>query len=257
MAWIYLAESEDSVSLSTNGSNPSPTAKSIPIVKESSCPELRLVNSRMLPYGMILKHWTGLNSHGDMSISYLEASRARTLALQDAEKAWKESEAGYFSRSCAWPKKSSPNLYSLKTCRPLGIAEAFELLPRLPSWGMTVDGVCYPLHPLERYISVRDGSYWATPNTMDGMGLRSTEALKRQFMTSRKGRTKPANLRDQVHPQCYPHNLFASPSNHEDTGERLCPIFVECLMAYPCEWTVLESWAIAWYQSKRKRRSKS
>jgi hypothetical protein len=42
---------------------------------------------------------------------------------------------------------------------------------------------------------------WATPNTMDHMEQRSPEALQRQFNTTRKGRTAPANLREQIHPQ--------------------------------------------------------
>lgn len=39
---------------------------------------------------------------------------------------------------------------------------------------------------------------WATPNTMDYLPQRSPEALLRQAATSRKGRTRPANLREQV-----------------------------------------------------------
>jgi len=42
---------------------------------------------------------------------------------------------------------------------------------------------------------------WATPNTMDYMGQRSPEALKRQAETARKGRSRPANLREQVNPE--------------------------------------------------------
>ena len=45
---------------------------------------------------------------------------------------------------------------------------------------------------------------WATPNTLDHMGQRSTEALARQFATSRKGRTAPANLREQIIPANWP-----------------------------------------------------
>lgn len=40
--------------------------------------------------------------------------------------------------------------------------------------------------------------FWATPNTMDYLPQRSPESLQRQAETSRKGRTKPANLREQV-----------------------------------------------------------
>ena len=42
---------------------------------------------------------------------------------------------------------------------------------------------------------------WATPNTMDHLPQRSKEALLRQATTTRKGRTKPSNLREQVNPQ--------------------------------------------------------
>ena len=42
---------------------------------------------------------------------------------------------------------------------------------------------------------------WATINTMDYMEQRSPEALKRQAETTRKGRTKPANPREQVNPE--------------------------------------------------------
>jgi hypothetical protein len=41
---------------------------------------------------------------------------------------------------------------------------------------------------------------WATPNTMDHLPQRSEEALMRQATTTRKGRSKPANLREQVNP---------------------------------------------------------
>ena len=42
---------------------------------------------------------------------------------------------------------------------------------------------------------------WATPNTMDYLPQRSLEALKRQAQGSRKGRKRPANLREQVNPE--------------------------------------------------------
>ena len=42
---------------------------------------------------------------------------------------------------------------------------------------------------------------WATPNTMDHLPQRSKEALKKQATTTRKGRSKPANLREQVDPE--------------------------------------------------------
>jgi hypothetical protein len=229
------------------------------------------------------------------------------------EKAWLASEAAYFGRSIAWPKKSSPRSYSWKMSQLLLPGVDSQSLGQLPKWGMIVDGVLYPLQALERYIVGKGGSYWATPNTMDGMELRSDEAMRDQFTHARKGRTKPANLREQVHAKCWPQNLFLatptattrirsqrfrenrlpnpqefvemwptpkasdgkrcdSPSERRrDTpclptvvnmeastnGKKLCPVFVELLMGYPKEWTVLEDWAMQWFQNKRKKRLKS
>ena len=49
-------------------------------------------------------------------------------------------------------------------------------------------------------IKENESTSWATPNTMDHFPQRSEEALIRQATTQRKGRTKPANLREQVNP---------------------------------------------------------
>lgn len=224
--WIYLICSTDSIYSQELGESPLhsentcdqlPTAKSIPIVKQCSLAEWHIMIYRPPLFGMTLAVLTPKECKGEL-ISFAEASPARISALQGAEKAWKESEADYFSRSCAWPKKSSHHSYSLKTSQQFALEGDFALLEKLPKWGMIVDGVAYPLRPLERYTNANDGSYWATPNTMDYMDLRSDEALKRQFTTTRKGRTKPANLREQVHPQCWPQNLFPTPCAME--GQR-------------------------------------
>lgn len=60
--------------------------------------------------------------------------------------------------------------------------------------------------PKQRDSSGRPGlqmaaRFWATPNTMDYLPQRSPEALIRQAATTRKGRTRPANLREQVCPE--------------------------------------------------------
>jgi len=43
-----------------------------------------------------------------------------------------------------------------------------------------------------------ESSLWATPNTLDSMPPKSPEALHREATTARPGRSRPANLRDQV-----------------------------------------------------------
>jgi len=51
-----------------------------------------------------------------------------------------------------------------------------------------------------RLIRESASTSWATPNTMDYLPQRSEEALIRQATTTRKGRARPANLREQVNP---------------------------------------------------------
>ena len=57
---------------------------------------------------------------------------------------------------------------------------------------------------------------WATPNTMDHLPQRSAEALRRQANTTRKGRKRPANLREQVDPQTV--KMWATPTAVDSQG---------------------------------------
>ena len=50
-------------------------------------------------------------------------------------------------------------------------------------------------------IGDTESRLWVTPNTMDYLPQRSPEALKLQAEDSRKGRKRPANLREQVNPE--------------------------------------------------------
>lgn len=167
------------------------------------------------------------------SISYMVASPAKTSAAQDLAKAWKASEADYFSRSCAWPKKSSPRSYSLKTC-PQSQAEGdFASLEKLPRWGMIVDGVLYPLQALERYTKESDGSCYATPTASQ-----ASKPIRAPSPTRQNG-THGEDLQDSIgrlHP--------------ESIGKKLCPRWVSILMGYHITWTDLEPWAMQWFQNK-------
>ena len=46
----------------------------------------------------------------------------------------------------------------------------------------------------------KESQLWATPNTMDSFPSRGYEAATRQAEGARKGRTRPANLREQIDP---------------------------------------------------------
>ena len=103
-----------------------------------------------------------------------------------------------------------------------------------------------------------------TPTTMDHLGQRSPEALKRQMEGPRKGRTSLSNLREAVNPQTVEtfNNLLPTPTATDykgrsgqgfidrhgkrrisdvltQTGDNtyLNPQFVEEMMGYPLNWT--------------------
>lgn len=68
----------------------------------------------------------------------------------------------------------------------------------------------------ERLLSDAESMLWATPNTMDHLGRRSPEALIRQKETTRKGRKRPANLREQVDPVMM--QIWRTPTAHDYRG---------------------------------------
>ncbi len=81
--------------------------------------------------------------------------------------------------------------------------------------------------PNQRDSSGRPGlqmaaRFWATPNTMDYLPQRSPEALIRQAATTRKGRTRPANLREQVCPETVA--LWPTPTarDYKDGSAKAC-----------------------------------
>lgn len=272
MAWIYLAELEESATHSKNGLNPSLTVKSIPTVKGSCFLEWETFQSRMPPSGMILLRLDP-NTSTTTLISSTEDFLARISVLQEMEKAWRESEADYFLRSYAWPKKSSPNSYSLKTCQRLQHEADFKLLERLPRWGMIVDGVLYPLQALEHYTNVKDGFYWPTPTARDATRSKggspsdlrrntpnlATQVLKVIATPTASQANKPIRCPSPSR-QNSSHGEDIQDSigrlNPESIGKKLCPRWVSVLMGYPITWTDCAPWVIPLFQRKQKKHSK-
>lgn len=225
MGWIYLAASEESATHCETTLNPSPTVKLMHTVKEYSYQEWLNQLLPMLQFGTTLRPSNQKLLEG-MSILFMGDFPARTLALQEMGKAWEESEADYFSRSCAWLRKSSPTSYSLKTFQPSNHAVDYKSLKKLPPWGMTADGLLFPLHPLEHVTDAKDGSYLPTP-----------DASKRGARKNQNGHQY--TLQDAL-----------------GTG-KINPQFIEWMMGYPIGWTEINLSVIPWFRLKQKKRSKS
>ena len=112
----------------------------------------------------------------------------KALAADFTEK-FCESLAWYDRDTCSWKTYQQSFL--------TGWGAYSETWPR---WGMTVDGSAFA-HPMSALrIGAIDGSasQYATPNTLDSLPPKSPEALEREATIARPGRSKPANLRDQV-----------------------------------------------------------
>lgn len=275
MAWIYLQGLGVYPTHSRITLDQLPTVKLTPTVKVYSCRECKKEICPKHQYGMTYERFPVAILL--KLISSMEAFPARTSVVQELEKAWKESEADYFSRSCAWPKKSSPRSYSLKTFQLLQAEGDYKSLEKLPRWGMTVDGVLYPLLKLELSTDARDGSYWLTPSTMEHLPVRQGKALERSLYrgNSTSKRKVSGRLNEQVvYPQMWPTTktkMIATPIasqagkpirkpspstiegkhgeniqdsigrlNPELIGKKLSVAFVESMMGYPIGWTGLK-----------------
>ena len=288
MAWIYLAESEDSLKPWKATSGQSPTVRSTDTLPAYSYHEWLMDQSLSLPYGTTLPRF-GETCFIPLTSS-TEVSPVRTFQSQDAEKAWKESEAAYSLRSSGSLAKYDPDSCSWKTCQRSLLGGLEPYLGKWPRWGMTVDGVFYPLQTWGQITDETDGGYWRTPDT----GAGGTSGLLKEGKTHRKsGAAITVRLVDQVNnPRMWPTPLASDgekmghgnldhtvrmwptptvqdaennggPSQYErnslplnaQVGGQLNPTWVEWLMGYRSGWTVLEDWATRWFRPKRGKRS--
>lgn len=165
MAWIYLAESEESQRPWNPGCGQSPIVRMTGTLKPCCCPEWEAEIFLWLPYGMTCEH-CGVPVLG-LSVLSLEASLARTSVLLAAVKAWQESEADFSLRSHGWLAKYDQDSSSWKTCQLYVPGVEPRLSELWPASGMTVDGTCYPLTMWGRRISENDGFCWRTPRATE------------------------------------------------------------------------------------------
>lgn len=184
--WLYLT-----------GLNQSPTAKLTPIVKQ--CYSLEW------PMEIYQRRLSGTTYEPFQERIYVSLStllsagsrnHARTLALQEMEKAWQESEADCFMRSLGCVARLSQDLSFWKMSRQSLLEVEPKWLEKLPKWGMTVGGALYPLRPLERCTEEKGGSYWPTPTTQEithpNMKIRNGRRV------AKNGNTHSIGLADSV-----------------------------------------------------------
>ncbi len=218
----------------------------------------------------------------DEWIASMQASLVRICQSLESNPALaKAREAVCIGKSSELLASFDPATCSLKMSQLSLVEDSSTSWPTWPRSGMTVGGLVYALPNVVPTIEGIDGGspeLWAAPNTMDKLPPKSPESLKRESTITRPGRSKPANLRDQV------SNLAAWPTPtqrdyksgaflpkakakrqeqtrgkplSEEVGGQLNPMWVEGLMGWPLGWTGLKQSETVKSHSKRRSPGKS
>ncbi len=164
-------------------------------------PDKMTAFSRLSRFGMTFKPLTG--SRGEELLTlYREGFHAKTSLSQEMEMDLKEKgrECGEKWRGSFTRYDPDSSLWKTHQCSLLGDLD--EFLETWPQWGLMRNGECWEQTTLEQTIKGTGYGFvenkWATPTTMDKLPPKSSQALHREATQARPGRSKPANLRDQV-----------------------------------------------------------
>jgi len=177
--------------------------------------------SRLSQYGMTYKRLTEDRGEALCKL-YREAFPVRTSALPERELVSQENDQVCGNTWHALLARYDQSTHSWKTAQ-CSLFEDLELsLETFPRWGMTVGGELYLQQTLVQTTNETEYGLWptvtatanqlapsmikrqknpitwATPTTMDTLPPKSEKALLREATVVRPGRSKPANLRDQV-----------------------------------------------------------
>lgn len=196
-----------------------------PLPQAFLCEDRMKAYSKLSRYGMTFAPLT--ESHGEAVLMwYLAGFPAKTLAAPVKAQASMESAAACGEKWRASLAKYDPSTHSLKTAQCSLLEDSTECSVTLPKWGLMLAGELYQQPMLVQSTSVKEfgllptptasamGSntsmrkrgvtakdlymQYATPTTMDSLPPKSATALAREATVARPGRSKPANLRDQI-----------------------------------------------------------
>jgi len=95
----------------------------------------------------------------------------------------------------SWP---TPRHSEYKGCGPIGSKSYQHFLEKKY---LTAQVMNFQPDQDKTSMNGKNQESWATPNTMDHLPSRSVEAQREMALGQRKGRSKPANLREQVDPE--------------------------------------------------------
>lgn len=236
MAWIYLAELEESQKPWKDMSAPSPTVKTTDTLKPSYCPECATEPCRLHPYGMTCELYRDF--FFKTLTSCMEGFPVKTYPLQACQLAWTLSAPASLQRSSDLSKKSDQLSLFSKTSLPSEPGVCIESLENFAASGTVAAGRYYPRPKLGLRIKGIAGSCWPTPRATGGLcgGTGHFQMLQRKVDM---GIISKEEMMKMI------------PGN----GGRLNPDWVEWLMGFPTGWTVLAGSVMQWFRLKRGKPS--
>ena len=171
-----------------------------PIQQAYCAPDKMTVFSRLSRFGMTYKPLT--EDRGEELLTlYLADFHAKTLAPLEKAQELTENDQECGEKWRGWLAKYDPDTSLWRTAQCSLLEDLNESLETLPRSGMTRNGLLWELPMLEQTIKGTESGFlekWATPTTMDKLPPKSQQALLKEATQARPGRSKPANLRDQV-----------------------------------------------------------
>lgn len=213
MVWIYLAELVDSQKLWKDTLDRSLTVKTTDTLKPSFFQEWQVENSQPRRSGTMSKH-SPQRTLPPPKLS-MEDFPVKIFRLLDAERAWMESEADYFSRSSDLQVKYNRDSSSWKMCQLFGLEEPTLLSESWPTSGMTRDGSLYRLQKLEPTIAENAGGFWQTPNVPNGGRVNPTDMTPGGKMPN--GKKRQVGLEHQV--RMVENKMWPTPRAEHDSGK--------------------------------------
>ena len=246
MAWIYLAESEESHLHWNHGSDQSLIVKTTGTAKVFCCPECDTAVYHVRQSGMISQA-SKPQCCVEAWMSFTEDSLARTSVVQEMESAWMESDQGYSSKSFDCVARFDPDSFSWRTSQLSLFGGLTEFSWSSLRWGMIVDGRLY--QPL-RWVPLtceNDGGCLPTP-TANEYGSNQSDSPNASVRPS-------LNQMARSHQWPTPTLEDSKCNGSASSGGRLNPTWVEWLMGYPCGWTALGDSETQWFRKQRGKRS--
>lgn len=230
---------------------PSALSKSISIASRSYRQGRQTVHFHGFPSLEMSRNSTGIRGE-ELLTWYLEASRAKTLALPEAGPDWTAKGQGYGEKWLGLLGKYDPASCSLKTAQLSLLEDLTESSPTLPRFGLMLDGELYQQPMLEPFTVESAFGYWPTPtvcwnynrkgaSATSGDGL-ATAVKKRMFPTpqasdnrDRGNESTPAIKRRMENGKQVMLSMCVSSENG-----RLNPDWTEWLMGWPIGHTDLK-----------------